>query len=165
MINRKKVAHSVLLLTLVATFAACTQQRNPCLEPSQYYLRLKTMTAADTGSAGIEFTLPAATAGFVDTPIVFYTDTVERKELLGPLSGIADSVRWFILPDSANVAGMDTVTFYYERKLHFLSTACGYTYVYALWQINTTHNSIDSARIESAEVTNDPNITHVKIFY
>lgn len=156
----------VIVLSMIALLqASCSQERNPCLEPRDYFLKLRTYRPADTGSAGVDYTLPAATAGYVDTPLVFYADTVERNEFIGPLSGIADSVRWFILPDSANLAGRDTVTFYYKRNLNFLSTACGYTYVYELQGLQTTYNSIDSARIEVAEVSGNANDIHVKVFY
>lgn len=161
---RKYVLFVVLLSSLVVLYS-CTQERSPCLEPSQYFLKLRVYKPADTGSAGVDSTLPATMAGFVDTPYVFYTDTVERNEFIGPLSGIADSVRWFIMADSANTGGIDTITFFYNRKLNFLSTACGYTYVYELQRIETTNNSIDSTQIQVAEVTSSADDIHVKVFY
>ena len=134
------------------------------MEPTRYFLKLQTFKPADTGSAGVDSTLPAATVGLVDTN-TWFADSAQSNSFSGVLSSIADSVRWFVWPDKANPSSGDTITFYYERKLNFLSTACGYNYVFVLSSINTTNNSIDSARIENAEVTSKTDVLHVKVFY
>ncbi len=155
---------AILYLVLFITVVSCTQERNPCLEPTRYFLKLKTLKPADTGSAGVDSSLPGAIIGLVDTNVLF-VDSVSANTFSGTLSSIADSVRWFIWPEKSNPANGDTITLYYERKLNFLSTACGYNYVYALTNIATTNNSIDSARIETAEVNSKTDALHVKVFY
>lgn len=153
-----------LSFVLLIISSGCERVANPCLEPRRYLLNLRTFKPADTGSVGVDSVLPSAVVGFIDTNILFF-DTVQSSSFRGPLSAIADSARWFIIPDTSDLSGRDTLTFYYERKPVFLSTACGYTYVYALADILFTTNRIDSARIENAEVTNNTEITHVKVFY
>lgn len=162
----------LLLFALVTAvvFAACTKNndgsgRNPCLEPRRYFVKVQSFKEADTGSTGIAVNLPSPVIGYIDTPIAFYDGKWSGNDFNGPLSGIADSTRWYILPDTNNKAGLDTITFYYERKPVFLSTACGYAIVYSLQRLATTNNSIDSARIEKTEVNGVSDIVHVKIFY
>ena len=158
--------YSIIILALVALLVhtGCEQQRNPCLEPRTYYLKLKTYKSADTGIAGADSILPAAMVGFVDTPLLFGA-IGKRNDFSGPLSAVKDSIKWFVMPDTAQPQNGDTITFFYNRKLTFLSTACGYTYVYSLYDLKTTNNSIDSARIENTEVTKNVETVHVKVFY
>lgn len=159
----------ISLLLLCSIYMACNKSndgRSPCLEPRKYFLKLQTMKAADTGSAGIVLQLPSPVVGYVDINVdSFYKGNVAQSDFQGPLSAVADSTRWFIMPDTSNRFGMDTITFFYERKPVFLSTACGYAMVYSLKNIVTTNYFIDSARIEKTEVTNATDVIHVKVFY
>lgn len=158
----------ILFSLLCGMYVGCNKSndgRGPCLEPRRYFLKLQTMQEADTGSAGVEYKMPAARIGYVDTPILFYNGTPGLSSFQGPLSAVLDSTRWFIGPDTTFSFAMDTITFYYERKPVFLSTACGYAMVYSLRNIATTNYFIDSARIEKTEVTNATDVIHVKVFY
>lgn len=147
---------------------ACTKNdggRNPCLEPRRYFLNLRSFKATDTGSAGVELKMPSPVVGYVDTPILFPGSTLPGSSFSGPLSAVADSTRWFIIPDTTKWAEIDTITFYYERKPVFLSTSCGYAMVYSLQRLATTNYVIDSARIEKSEVNGASDVIHVKVFY
>lgn len=167
MIKRNTIA--LILFSLCCSLhMACSKSndgRSPCLEPRRYFLKLQTMQEADTGSAGVAVKLPSPVVGYVDTSIGFYDGRTSLSDFQGPLSAVADSTRWFIMPDTNNRSQLDTVTFYYERKPVFLSTACGYAMVYSLKNIITTNYAIDSARIEKTEVTNATDVIHVKVFY
>lgn len=159
-----------ILLFICTGYMACTKSgnesgRNPCLEPKDYYLTLGTYRPADTGATGIDSNLPSAIIGFVDTNVIFYDGKWRGSKFIGPLSGIADSARWYIQTDTLRPSQKDTLTFYYERKPVFLSTACGYTFTYSLQRLVTTNYYIDSARIEQYEINGAPNIIHVKVFY
>ncbi len=167
MIKRNTIA-LMLFSLLCGVYMACNKSndgRGPCLEPRRYFLKLQTMKEADTGSAGVVLPLPAPVVGYVDTPIWFFDGRSALSDFQGPLSAIADSTRWLIMPDTSNRLGMDMITFYYERKPVFLSTACGYAMVYSLKNIANTNYFIDSARIEKTEVTNATDVIHVKVFY
>lgn len=168
MIKRNTIA--LILFSLVCSlYTACNRNndgRSPCLEPRRYFLKLQTMQEADTGSAGVAVKLPSPVVGYVDTSTdSFYYGNVALSDFQGPLSAVADSTRWFIMPDTNNRSQLDTITFFYERKPVFLSTACGYAMVYSLKNIATTNYFIDSARIEKTEVTNATDVIHVKVFY
>jgi len=158
----------ISFLLLSGFYMACNKSndgRSPCLEPRRYFLKLQTMKRADTGSAGVEYKMPAARLGYVDTANLFYNGAPLLSSFQGPLSAVVDSTRWFIGPDTTFSWATDTITFYYERKPVFLSTACGYAMVYSLKDIATTNYFIDSARIEKTEVTNATDVIHVKVFY
>ncbi len=158
----------VLFFLLCGMHMACNKNndgRSPCLEPRRYFLKLQAMNAADTGSTGVEYKMPSPVVGYVDTSTWFPGSTFPGSTFAGPLSAIVDSTRWFIMPDTNNRTQLDTITFYYERKPVFLSTACGYAMVYSLKNIVTTNYLIDSARIEKTEVTNATDVIHVKVFY
>lgn len=161
-----KCTHLYWLIIAGILFASCTPERDPCLQPKSVSLRFGTYKTADTGTLGKDSTLPAAIIGMVDSPYIFYLGAKSNKfQLL--LSPLADSVRWFIMPDSnaANKVLRDTITFHYQKHLHFISTGCGYNYYYTLSNITQTDNYIDSIKINNAEVTTEANIEHVKIFY
>ncbi len=168
MIKRNSIV-LILFLLVCSLYMACNKNndgRSPCLEPRRYFLKLQTMQEADTGSAGVAVKLPSPVVGYVDTSTdSFYYGNAALGDFQGPLSAIADSTRWFIMPDTNNRNLLDTITFYYERKPVFLSTACGYAMVYSLKNIVTTNYAIDSARIEKTEVTNATDVIHVKVFY
>jgi len=162
------IIYILLLLACGITYTACNKTgdgRNPCLEPRRYFLVMQTCSPADTGSAGVALKLPSPIVGYVDTNIWFADGRAAASEFVGPLSGVVDSTRWFVIPDTNNKAAMDTIVFYYTRKPVFLSTACGYTMQYSLYDISTTLNVIDSARIEKTEVNNANDVIHVKVFY
>ena len=168
MTKRNTILFFLLLPVICISYMACTKDdsgRNPCLEPRRYFLNLRSFQAADTGSEGVELKMPSPVVGYVDTPIWFGGSTIPGSSFSGPLSGIADSTRWFIIPDTMNWAGRDTITFYYQRKPVFLSTSCGYAIVYSLQRLVTTNYLIDSARIEKSEVNGASDVIHVKVFY
>lgn len=48
----------------------------------------------------------------------------------------------------------DTITFNYEIKPFFVSSACGVVYDYKMTSIETTHNLIDSVTCPDGEITN-----------
>ncbi len=165
MISRGKVVFLLFLAVLSATWLACDKERDPCLQPTITPVRLGMYQPADTGSLGRDTVLPSAIVGTVDTPIVWYYGAKSSKYTI-VFSPLVDSTRWFIAPDSNDrVNGRDTITFYYERKLQFLSTGCGYTYYYSIKNITNTNNRIDSVKINGSEVTSDAKVEHVKIFY
>ncbi len=159
-----KKAHIVLLLLMSMLWVSCTEVRDPCLQPKNVSLQFGIYAAADTGSAGKVYDLPKAVVGWVDTNEVYYNGQKGNKFAIN-LSIIADSCRWFIWPDSAATTPIDTVTFYYERKVEFLSTACGYIFTFNLTNVNTTNYNIDSIRVENGNVNTDASTEHLKIFY
>jgi hypothetical protein len=158
----------ILLVIIVFTcfsWIACEKERDPCLQPTITTLRFGTYQPADTGSAGRDSVLPSAIVGLVDTPVLWFYGFKSSK-FASILSPLTDSTRWYIVPDSNDrINGRDTITFYYQKRLQFLSTGCGYTYYYTLKDVVATNRRIDSVKINSYDVTGDAKIEHVKIFY
>ena len=160
-----------LLFTVVGLcglgWAACTQERSPCLTPLVASLNMETMhLLTDTSTIFVDTALPAA----VLRPV---TNTKNDSGTLYPqqsdytisLSPDDTVCKWIFTTDSAYYA-FDTLTFVYQRSLQFISNACGYTYFYTLDTVytNTAHKIIDSLLIVNKSVTNNVNITHLHLY-
>ena len=152
---------------LAALFISCQQQRDPCLQPKIMILHAGAYRVSDTTT--VDTSLPApfiAAIDFVDSIKVTLYGTANQDKLSFYLSPQADSCRWLIWPDtSLPVTTADTITFYYDKSLQFLSNACGYTYFYNLHRVQATSHSIDSVQIGSYNVNNEANKEHIKIYY
>jgi hypothetical protein len=123
----------------------------------------------DTGIVAVDSALPSARLFSIDNNQLFSQENKNQSMALW-LSPHADSTRYSILPDIDKefingFPATDTLTIYYERVLHFISPACGYTYYFNLKNIRATTNSLDSVVIANGAVTNNVNIEHVKIYY
>ena len=161
-----------LLFLLATVFAvmlmqSCSkEERDPCLQPRTTVLRARTIRHADTGTATPDTLLPnpqlrPLTGGLVQ----YYFGGLKKQRLFTfSLSNITDSSRWVLRADSA-VAVEDTLTFYYQRQLHFLSNSCGYTNFYNLQGVTTTRHSIDSAKITRPDITTDANVENLLIIF
>lgn len=168
MISRRILLFSTVILCLL--YAACKQERDPCLQPVTVAAKLGTYKAieTDTGIVTSDSLLPAATIAVLDSPFAFaYGAQGISKFTNIILSPHADSTRIFIQPDSARKSSLDkdTITFYYNRQLHFISNACGYTNYYSIYEVKSTSYNIDSIKLINGAVTNDANIENVKIYY
>lgn len=159
------------LLLICLGWLSCKQERAVCFEPVNATLRMGAYQGieVDTGIVVTDSSLPKALIIALDTPKVqiYAPDRASKFGLL--LSPHADSTRFIIMADSAQIsipALYDTVTFYYQRRLEFLSVACGYTYFFTLGdRVRTTNNYIDSVQVVNSNVTNAANVEHVKIFF
>jgi hypothetical protein len=164
--NRRLLPLFVLLLVL---WAACTPQRDLCLQPQIVYAHIGCHYIY-TDTLGNESTrdslLPNANiiAIDIDTAKGWIIGAKGANAFTLLLSPKQDSCIWLIQPDSA-VSPIDTLIFQYQRNLQFLSNACGFTYYYNLKNINTTTHNIDSVIIANANVNNSPNIEHVKVYF
>jgi len=165
-----KLRYILPLLALCAFLAieSCETADNPCLQPRLTLLRAGAYKrAADTGTAVLDSALPnpifIALTTFT-TNNIFIQKTGTNKFGF-QLSDLSDTCRWVIRPDSATFV-QDTLTFIYQRQLHFISNVCGYTYYYNLTQpVLTTHHAIDSVRINNNDITSNASVEHLKIYY
>jgi len=168
----RSVLRLLYILLIISVFIACTQERQPCLTPKRASLNLRFVHfAADSSIVTNNFTdtsLPRAIftslgdSGNLSTlylaPTAYYTIS---------LSPVTDSCKWQFIADSTSLlsaANFDTLSFYYKRKLQFLSNACGYTDFYSIDSVRTTKIHVDSVIITNTSVTNDVNTKHLKIF-
>ena len=152
---------------IIAGFVACNKdQRDPCLQPRFSVLRVHCVRHYDTSAALIDTALPA--------PLLFPITNQAQKYVFGgtgrviyfslQLSNLADSTSWILQPDSLSSV-RDTLSFFYQKQLHFLSNACGYSYFYHVDSVRSTKNAIDSLRLEATDVTNDASVEHLKIIF
>ncbi|RYD56009.1 MAG: hypothetical protein EOP56_13820 [Sphingobacteriales bacterium] len=163
----------LLLAVLVVSlcWVSCKQERPICFVPKDASLKLSTFQATyrDTGLFIGDSSLPNALIYALDTTAKVMVNAGGAQKDFGLyLSKNDDSTRFVILADSLAYGSRfayDTVTFYYQRKLQFLSVACGYTNFYSLKSVRHTYNNIDSVLIIATEVTNAPNAKHVKVYY
>ncbi len=78
----------------------------------------------------------------------------------------ADSIRYTFRADTADTnAVMDTITFYYLPKVHFISNNCGYNYYYTINNVVATKKQFDSLRILNNNVTNDVSVRNVQFYF
>jgi len=156
--------YCILLILILLSLASCSVDRDPCLLPKNTSLRIGTYQNNDTSAIISDTFLPKPIWFAVDSPIgIQFPDRTAKFSLL--LASITDSCRYAIQPDSA-IVSFDTLTFYYDRKLQFLSNACGYTYYFNLKRVRTTFNNIDSVKLTNTEVNSNANSQeHVQIFF
>jgi hypothetical protein len=162
--TRRNIYPAAFIVGCCILFAACTQQRQPCLSPKTAGMIVRTMhKAKDTSRVFTDSTLTTAT--FIPQTDPAVTRFVYTKGSLFSLSLSPDSdmCRWAFTTDTANSVFV-TFSFYYRRRLEFLSNACGYIYFYDLDSVRTTHAMVDSVHIINASVTNDVNTKHVEIY-
>jgi len=157
----------VILLALCSvSWVACTQQRQPCLTPKIASLIMETIHfKTDTSTVFVDTALPS---GLFIPLTNIGIDSI--KYPLGStftlsLSPDTTICQWRFTSDTLNaVAYYDTFTFYYQRKLQFLSNACGYTDFYSIDSVHTTHHIVDSLHIINTSVTNNVNTKHLQVY-
>lgn len=158
-----KLKYILLFLFFGIVIAACNRVADPCLQPRNVYMLLGTYRPADTGSNGVDSFLPKGILRYVDNGIIADSGAKKNKFFI-QLSPQATVIKLLVSTDST-IAGTDTITFEYDKKLTFISTACGYIYHYAIKNVAWTNYNIDSVVVKNAEINGAANIEHAKIFY
>lgn len=157
----------LVLLTFISLWwVSCSTERDICLEPKIVTVHLGCYRIADDNITVIDTLLPNANLLAIKNDSLFgwVVGAKGYNKFSLPLSPKADSCAWIIQPDSS-VFAIDTLVFHYKNSVHFLSTACGYTYFYNLDSVSTTKHNIDSVIISSTGITNNANIEHVKVYF
>lgn len=159
-----KAANYITSIIALLFTMSCSIDRDPCLLPTTTSMRLGTYQVVDSNGAVIDTFLPKPIWIAIDSNRgIQFADKTAKYSL--QLSSVTDSCRYAIQPDSA-LAFFDTLIFYYDRHLQFLSNSCGYTYYFSLKNIRTTYHQIDSVKISNAEVNSDANSQeHVQIYF
>ena len=164
MINKTKY-HLLLIAICSLVWAACTQQRQPCLTPKIASLNIECLhKPTDTATVFIDTALPATLfAAFTDSGTKFFIYRNQSATFTLSLASDSNSCKWGISTDTSGHS-FDTLTFFYERKLQFISNACGFAYFYNLDSVHTTTKMIDSVHIINTSVTNNVNTKHLQIY-
>jgi Family of unknown function (DUF6452) len=154
----------ILLVAVVACWAACKQDRQICLTPKIAILNVETMHIPIPGAAFADTAPPSPTFVGLTASAEEISNYNRQSSFTLSLSPLVDTAQWLFRTDTASAIVFDTLTFHYTRLLKFLSNACGYTYFYNLNYITTTHNIIDSVHITNTSVTNNANTKHLQIY-
>ena len=161
------IRKDVLFLAMVGAFfvllVACEQERDPCLQPTSVSMRVVAKRPI-TDTTVTDSLLPHPIWLRIDTSLgILYPKKTGQFSLL--LSPLADSCSYALVPDSAAINSRDTLTFVYDRRLQFLSNACGFSYFYSLQRVRTSRHNIDSVKIINADVNlNASSPEHVQIY-
>jgi hypothetical protein len=75
-----------------------------------------------------------------------------------------DSIRYTFRTDSTSTL-FDTITFYYEPSVHFISNNCGYNYFYQIQNVKHTTHMLDSFAIPNSNVTDDAQTENVQFYF
>jgi len=156
----------LVLLAIAALVQSCETERSPCLDASVNVVRAGAYRRADTGTAALDSALRAplfiAITDHTDSNIFVQTSGTNKFRF--QLSDVSDTTKWVLRPDTSGTL-QDTITFIYQRQLHFINNACGYNYYYSMIRVNTTHYAIDSIQLANPAVTSDASVEHIKIFF
>lgn len=165
--NRIRKTWGVFWISLIAL--SCAQERPPCLVPQDVWVRVGCyrwdQNAEGRGEQDSFLLHPLY--GYVDSGAVFLLEPRTSKFSL-LLSPHEDQTAVWLLGDSSRIGDpfhRDTIEFHYQRRLHFISDACGYTYYYQLTGVDYTRHQLDSVRIMEDQVTDNVNLEHVKIYF
>jgi hypothetical protein len=152
-----------LLFAAILMMAACSQS-NTCLTPKTVALRAG-FYYHPTDSTSKDSSVLNANIFFGNQSLMYKSNLKNTNGFSIPLSQVDDSLTIYFQSDSliSLPSTIDTIQLAYSRKLHFISTACGYETYYTLQRITTTHQVIDSIAISQAEVSNDVNKQHIRI--
>jgi hypothetical protein len=148
---------------IVLMWCSCTQDRQACLTPKTASLLMKSVRK-NTDSSVIDTPFKAAVFAPLTGPDISGVLYSQSSSFTLSLSPQADSCTWLFVSDTAAGAAIDTITFFYDRELNFISNACGYSYTYSVNTTRTTHNTIDSVTIKNASVTNNVNTNNILLY-
>lgn len=161
MIRQNKYLLIALIALCSIAWAACTQQRSPCLTPKTANFTIETMhLPTDTSLVFVDTALQSAV--FIALARSLVADPFAEQSTFGiSLSSDTTFCRWLFRTDTFATT-YDTLSFFYKRIPQFLSNACSFIYFYTIDTVITTRYSlqtpqfcIDSVRITNPNVTND----------
>jgi hypothetical protein len=148
---------------LFVVLSSCTEERQPCLTPLTSLLKLRTVQMQPGGTV-LDTALPAPTmAAITENGIKGYLYPGSAVLTIS-LSPVADSAMWLFAPDTVAGVAIDTLIFRYEKQLHFISNACGYTHYFNISSVTATHHTIDSIFIINRSVNSDAATNHIQVF-
>jgi hypothetical protein len=163
MIKNLKYPRVITLLVGCLSFAACTQERQPCLTPTKASLNVHTVHFVTGNTTATDTALPSAVfRAFTGSGVKGFVFNRSATFAIS-LSQLEDSTTWVMTTDTTNTV-FDTLTFYYFRQQQFISNACGFAYFFGLDSVHTTHYNIDSVLITNSSVTNNVNTSNLQIY-
>jgi hypothetical protein len=151
--------HCLILILVASFFAACDKQ-DLCLQYASNSALARFRTYTD--SLKLKDTIMPAPLVKYDA---FANQFAGSSRITFSLNGNAKVTRAFVYPDSANLSMSDTLFFYYQPKLNYVSKECGYNYFYDLDSVITRSKNIKKIDLLNTAVTNKTNLIHIDVVY
>ena len=138
------------VLISLSHFVSCTSDQ--CVFETESFLKTE-INVVDTNLINI---------GFLDSLSVYspvWEDSIHYRE-----EGFSNSISFSLSPDhdyttiiftSKNTSDKDTITFYHQKEMIFLSPECGFVYNFTINSFTNTENLIDSLELVNNELTTD----------
>ncbi|UYQ92242.1 DUF6452 family protein [Chitinophaga horti] len=161
---KRNLTKALVLMALTAIgVSACDDETKVCNSKTETYasISFKWLDTSGRNDVVKDSILPNLTV------LALGEDTLYKRvggyrAITVPLSGLADSSRFYLKATATGVA--DTITFRYKRVPHFISAGCGFVNYFNIDTIFSTQNEIDSVFINSKQVTTD-NATTLTLFF
>lgn len=164
---------------MAVSFSSCEKDEPECFESNLILSRVsfigKNLMRMDTLIDSV----------FVDTTITVYRDTLFKSPILYsfnqdvnvqvigspylnymglPLNPDEKSIRYALVYDTTRSLA-DTLTYFYQTSVHFISNDCGFTHFYRIDSIQTTKHLIDSVTINERKVGDNAADRHIHLYY
>lgn len=175
--NRCLVILALLLLAM--SFTACEKQEPDCFQNKQVFTW---MAFTEKKLVRVDSMIDSV---LVDTTVVRYKDTLFKSPVLisigmannirvigsqynnfigAPLNPDTHSLRYALVYDTTKSMS-DTITYFYNSSVHFISNACGFTNFYHIDSVRTTKHLIDSVVLKERDVTDKASDRHLILYF
>jgi len=154
----KIIRNLLVIATIAIYFSSCTSDE--CVFNTETYLKFE-VNVLDTNLIKI---------GFVDSLSLFspaWTDSIHSANI-----GASASFLFSLSPDddfttiiitTKGLQEKDTISFYHQKDMVFLSPECGFIFTFTIDSFINTENFIDSVKLVNNELTADEE-GNVKIY-
>ncbi len=149
----------ILLFLTICSIFSCTKQ-DACLQYTTNSALARFRTYTDTLSLK-DTVMPNPLAVYSNFAIAFPAST----QCTFTLNGQNTFTEVYLYPDSSNLATVDTLLFYYQPQLNFVSKECGFNYFYTIDSVKSTGKYIKKINVLNPEINNKVNTLHLELVY
>lgn len=168
---------SILGLSLLA-LGACNKEQPPCYQPMQTQINFqfvsRQLIQIDSVSNGqlIDTFIFQYKDTFLNNSVIYTYDLEENYGIQNignssrisiPLNPSEDSIAYVFQMDTS-IYVYDTMSMKYSKERKFISNACGFAFVYDVYDFKSTHHIIDSFII-TRPIINTENEANVQLFF
>lgn len=170
--------YTVTLLIITFVMLSCNKDQPPCYQPMQTQINFQFVARKliEVDSVHNGELIDTFYFEYRDTFLnnsVIYTYNLEENygiQNIGnatrisiPLNPSTDSIAYIFQMDSS-IHILDTMSMKYTKDRKFISNACGFAFVYDVYDFKTTHHKIDSF-ILSRPLINTENDANVQLYF
>lgn len=179
MIFKKGTILLPAFLSFLCLSIGCEKNGQECMEPTSVLARVSFITKnkilVDSLIDSILVSVPSFRYGDTTfkSPVAYTIQKAQNVIVYGniqnsfiglPLDPEIKQIHYVLQYDTLNPL-TDTISYFYDSKVHFLSNACGYTYYYHLNKLEYTQHVLDSAVIKLPEVTKKASDRQVELYF